>query len=911
MSDSTEHDRIEAAQRLGTVLEGRYRLVAVLGEGGMGAVYEAQHTVIDRRVAIKMLHRRYSGSDSATERFLREARAASAIAHPNVIDVLDVGRADDGAAYIVMERLRGASLGELLQRHAIPDTVAAIDLALGILAGLGAAHARGIVHRDLKPDNIFVVNEACTADAVRILDFGISKVTDRSDDAHTLTRTGAVLGTPFYMSPEQAAGERDLDARTDLWAVGVMLYEMLGGRLPFPGDSYNAVLARVLTRTPEPLAQLAPGLPAALYDAVDLALARERDARFPDAAAFANALLAVRSELGAAPLSLALTLDGDAPHPTPTPTPRPTPDTSSSGARRPSAETLLGETLDGPPAPTTTGERDTVAETPEPEHNPRPTLDVAEDVPAWKRVLWYALTLPLAWLPASIAMSGDRELLRDMLALPVETPAWTGVLVMLAWCAGLTTASVLVARFWQKGRWSRWLHGEGFVVFPLIGLGMTLFHYLRLSTQHESHMGSLRTYTAINRDQAEQLVGMLEASNERFIAAASTDQLLIGLLALIVLLGYVFVRPRGEPAPNAARRWLVLPLGVVVIALVEATGFYPELAAPPLRMPLYVTWLLTAIALLRLRSTRAKGFHQGWQTLRAGLIACVALTGLQIVGSVMFILERIRGQSLETLPSYEREQLFLAELLPGLVSVTWREWVVLVVLLAGVVALCSDALRWREGRKRDAARTVAFTVLIVAVTALPAWILMRATGAVSRQWLPLQIASMHPAALEPNGPLAFYLDRRPQTLHAGRKTLFGELTGEPRSLYEPERLLGVLAGYDDPAPCPEILRATLGETGDAVEALCISGIEAQRYCEGRGMRLPTPDEWRAALGALDPESTTGELHRSEHGEWTRHLVHDRETFVVEGRERDDEIPDLRADQTSPRVGFRCAFTFDD
>ncbi|MBI5487619.1 MAG: protein kinase [Deltaproteobacteria bacterium] len=232
----------------GTMIDGKYRVVRLLGQGGMGEVYEAEHAFLQRRLAIKILNPEYTRSEDAVKRFYREAQAAGRVGHENICEVFDVGTTVGGLPYIVMQLLQGESLTKRIAASAPLPVSRVIDISEQALAALHAAHTVGIVHRDMKPDNVFLTRIGGRPDFVKIVDFGISKI--RFLDAGgnvTVTRTGTVLGTPLYMSPEQARGESDVDARADVWSMGVIMYEMLLGHPPFKGDNYNQVLYSVLS----------------------------------------------------------------------------------------------------------------------------------------------------------------------------------------------------------------------------------------------------------------------------------------------------------------------------------------------------------------------------------------------------------------------------------------------------------------------------------------------------------------------------------------------------------------------------------------------------------------------------------------------------------------------------------------
>ncbi|MCP4676022.1 MAG: protein kinase [Deltaproteobacteria bacterium] len=268
----------------GQTIDGRYRIVRILGKGGMGAVYLGQHVVIGKQVAIKFLHAEFARKESMVRRFYREARTAAAIGHKNIIDVMDVGVSKEGEPYLVMEYLEGESLSSLLARSGQIDLAAACGILEPTLLALSAAHEKGIVHRDLKPDNIFMVHQPGEAPAVKLIDFGISKFTEDTGQTK-LTQTGALVGTPAYMSPEQAKGVGDVDHRADLYSIGVILYEMLTSALPYVGEHYNQLIVNLLTSDPRPPREVYAGFPAEAEDLVLRTLSKDPAKRPQDAMA--------------------------------------------------------------------------------------------------------------------------------------------------------------------------------------------------------------------------------------------------------------------------------------------------------------------------------------------------------------------------------------------------------------------------------------------------------------------------------------------------------------------------------------------------------------------------------------------------------------------------------------------------
>ncbi len=272
-------EKSDGQSRVGTTIAGKYHLDRLLGKGGMGAVYQATHTGIDRKFALKLMLDHPAADSEA--RFEREARAAGRIGHPNIVDVFDFGRTEQGDPYIVMELCAGESLAERIVRGPLRQRAAA-EIAVEILRALEAAHGAGIVHRDVKPANVFVHEDAEGKCSVKVLDFGIAKFVDGDV---TLTSTGAVIGSPLYMAPEQVRAEKDVDARADVWAVGATLYELVTGVAPHMAPTHSAVIARIVTVPAASMRTHRDDVDPVL-DAITMrALSIDRDARFESAAA--------------------------------------------------------------------------------------------------------------------------------------------------------------------------------------------------------------------------------------------------------------------------------------------------------------------------------------------------------------------------------------------------------------------------------------------------------------------------------------------------------------------------------------------------------------------------------------------------------------------------------------------------
>jgi eukaryotic-like serine/threonine-protein kinase len=315
-----------ALSRIGEVIAGKYRLERRLSSGGMGEVYEAKHLLLGRRFAVKLLLPRYADQGEMLARFQLEAKAAGMLESEHIAAVTDFGFANDGAPYLLMEYLDGEDLAHLLARTGPLSPGRAVDLVMQACRGLALAHRHGIIHRDLKPENLFVLARSDRSELLKILDFGIAKLREPVDESGrgeekagtrpgedsrglassatelgqhgtrepanlgVMTRSGIALGTPCYMSPEQARGDRAIDQRTDIYSLGVILYELLSGQKPHVAEGYNAILFHILTQPPTPLAQLRQDLPIGLAEVVANAMAFDRDSRYASVLDLADAL---------------------------------------------------------------------------------------------------------------------------------------------------------------------------------------------------------------------------------------------------------------------------------------------------------------------------------------------------------------------------------------------------------------------------------------------------------------------------------------------------------------------------------------------------------------------------------------------------------------------------------------------
>jgi len=275
--------------RVGTIVGGSYRLKRILGEGGMGSVYEAEHLRVPRKFAVKILKPEVASNQEMFDRFRREAEIASASGHEHIIEVIDFNVTDDGAPYMILEYLDGETLAQRISRKGRLSVAQTISVIEAVAGALEATHAKGVVHRDLKPQNIFLIKRGKRDDFVKVLDFGISKVLH---DGSLATKSGAILGTPNYMAPEQLSGNNaDIDRRTDVWALGAIAYECLTATIAFNGPTMPGILYQVCHGQPKPLQSLVPDLPDDLPKVIARALEKNSERRYQTAGAFRDAFL--------------------------------------------------------------------------------------------------------------------------------------------------------------------------------------------------------------------------------------------------------------------------------------------------------------------------------------------------------------------------------------------------------------------------------------------------------------------------------------------------------------------------------------------------------------------------------------------------------------------------------------------
>ena len=284
-------DSTDSVLQPGEVLAGKYRIERLIGRGGMAEVYAAYHEILHQLVAVKVLMPHVASTPGATPRFLNEARAAARIRGEHVTTVMDVGTLDDGGAYMVLEYLEGEDLEACAARRGSLPVAETVDYVLEALEAVAQAHALGIVHRDLKPSNLFLARRPDGSLVVKVLDFGISKAPQLAEHAGgPSTASQVLLGSPVYMAPEQARNAKSVDARADVWAVGVTLFRLLSGQLPFAGTNLMELLLAIAEQVPAPLRSVRADVPVTIEAIVERCLAKNRDYRFPSVAALALAL---------------------------------------------------------------------------------------------------------------------------------------------------------------------------------------------------------------------------------------------------------------------------------------------------------------------------------------------------------------------------------------------------------------------------------------------------------------------------------------------------------------------------------------------------------------------------------------------------------------------------------------------
>ena len=280
---------------------GNYKVTAKLGEGGMGVVYLGEHPVIGKKVAMKAIHPELARNPEVISRFVMEAKAVNQIGHEHIVDIGDFGNTPGGDFYFVMEYLQGESLADRLKREVVLSQKRALGIAAQVADALGASHDQGIIHRDLKPENIFLITRRGNPDFVKVLDFGLAKLTQVEEKVNHKTRAGSVMGTPYYMSPEQGEGKVQIDHRADVYSLGIILFEMLTGKVPFGGEGYGEIIVKHITHQAPSARKINPSISAAVEMILFQTLAKDREDRFQTMHELRDALLDPEGYLAGAP----------------------------------------------------------------------------------------------------------------------------------------------------------------------------------------------------------------------------------------------------------------------------------------------------------------------------------------------------------------------------------------------------------------------------------------------------------------------------------------------------------------------------------------------------------------------------------------------------------------------------------
>jgi serine/threonine-protein kinase len=291
---------------------GNYKITAKLGEGGMGVVYLAEHPVIGRKVALKAIHPELSRNPEVVSRFMTEAKSVNQIGNEHIVDVSDFGNTGDGEFYFIMEFLQGEALSDRLRREHLFEGNRALQIAAQVADALASSHSHGIIHRDLKPENIFLITRGASRDFVKVLDFGLAKLTQGEEKVSHKTRTGSVMGTPYYMAPEQCEGKANIDQRADVYSLGVILFEMMTGKVPFGGEGYGEIIVKHITLPPPSPRAINPAITPAQEAVLLRSLGKHRNERFQTMDEFRVAML--NPEQFAAGNPAILTMPGPSPY---------------------------------------------------------------------------------------------------------------------------------------------------------------------------------------------------------------------------------------------------------------------------------------------------------------------------------------------------------------------------------------------------------------------------------------------------------------------------------------------------------------------------------------------------------------------------------------------------------------------
>jgi serine/threonine-protein kinase len=436
------------APKTGDVIAGKYHVIDIIGAGGMGVVVSARHVELGQTVAIKFLDAALAENTAVAARFFREARAATRIRSEHVTRVLDVARTDAGVPYMVMEHLAGTDLEKVVRTRGTLPVAEAIEYVLQACEALAEAHAAGVIHRDLKPSNLFLTHRADGSPLVKVLDFGISKIVDADGDSHdgATTTQGDMLGSPWYMSPEQVRDSKSVDARTDIWSLGVILYQFCTGRQAFRAETMNASLAKIVMDPPPPLRELNPDVPEDLERVILSCLEKEPERRLKDVAELATALSAFApptAQLSISRITRVIAAKTGT-HSAPALTPPPSGDTPAPSGATPLSSSSSGATP--PPAGQATGASAvTKADAPMRRQTPRWAFGLALLGTLGLGVLLARVLFPPSLAPAASAAPAPSPTVAPT-AVPTEAATQAPIVVTAAATAAPPAASSAAAR---------------------------------------------------------------------------------------------------------------------------------------------------------------------------------------------------------------------------------------------------------------------------------------------------------------------------------------------------------------------------------------------------------------------------------------------------------------------------------
>jgi class 3 adenylate cyclase len=520
--------------------------------------------------------------------------------------------------------------------------------------------------------------------------------------------------------------------------------------------------------------------------------------------------------------------------------------------------------------------------------------------PIWKKILWFALTLPLCWMLMLFVTDFPIMVLAPF-GLPVDSPSWLAILIGCLLCLALSVGAFMVYRFWSAGKWNRWIQGFGFAVFPAAIMLFVLYHYFVLQGHADSHLATVQSYGVIGNKIATDMTAKLIAAYEHFLNANGLLPTFVGMFALIIAMGYAFVRPRGARRKGGWKRWFVLLGGVVVFFAAVFVAFPTLQAAGGWTWTSYLAWVVSAVAIIKLRDNPLGEQEFSWRALHAGLVATVSFFGGSVSMGYASMVQHVKG-----IPQTEA-----------------KAWGIMLVLFLTLMLVFRRS--FPLSRRAGNAKRALLGVGIVALMVLPLPVLYSVMIQSGHQmWIYDKFKLMYPGELSKEDGPSFYIDREPQSLtlaagglftflvHGGPEPRDWRVAEQQRTEYTEEKLKDLLAGNKQ---CPEIIDAALAKDGKDESVRCITAIEARLYCERMGLRLPTPEEWEAEISKVPleaDEDSDSPFTRGPFAEWTMTVVHGTPTFQVSGAEGVEGAPDkLDPNEFSDKVGFRCAFSFEE